>query len=62
MLHAELKRGRGHRIGKMRVARLVRTAGIKGICHRRKGRNRPAPAVHDDLVQRKFIAEVPDHL
>lgn len=61
-VHAELKLGRGHRIGKKRVARLMRTAGIQGICHRRKGRHRPAPAVHEDLVQRKFIAEAPDQL
>ena len=61
-VHAELKLGRGHRIGRKRVARLMRTAGIQGICHRRKGRHRPAPAVHEDLVQRKFIAEAPDQL
>ena len=60
--HAELKLGRGHRIGKQRVARLMRTAGIPGICHRRKGRHRPAPAVHEDLDQRKFVADRPDQL
>lgn len=61
-VHAELKLGRGHRIGKKRVARLMRTAGIQGVCHRRKGRHRPAPAVHEDLVKRKFVADRPDRL
>jgi transposase InsO family protein len=40
----------------------MRAAGIQGVCHRRKGRHRPAPAVHEDLVQRKFVAEAPDQL
>lgn len=61
-VHAELKIGRGHRIGKKRVARLMRTVGIQGVCHRRKGRHRPAPAVHEDLVQRRFVAGAPDQL
>jgi putative transposase len=60
---AELKLGQGHRIGRKRVARLIRTAQLQGICHRRKGRHRPAPAVHDDdLVQHSFSAERPDQL
>ena len=61
-VHAELKLSRGHRIGRKRVARLMRTECLQGICHRRKGRHRPAPAVHDDLVQRSFSAERPDQL
>ncbi|HVC24902.1 MAG TPA: IS3 family transposase [Acidimicrobiales bacterium] len=61
-VHAELKLGRGHRIGKKRVARLMRIAGLQGVCHRRKGRHRPAPAVHDDLVRRRFTAIAPDQL
>lgn len=59
---AELKQGRGHRIGRKWVAGLMRIAGLAGICYRRKGRHRPAPAVHDDLVQRKFRADRPDQL
>ncbi len=43
------------------MARLMHTADIRGVCHRRKGRHRP-PAVHEDLVQRKFVAEGPDQL
>jgi putative transposase len=61
-VHAELKLGRGHRIGRKRVARLMRTAELQGICHRRKRGQRPAPAVHDDLVQRSFMAVRPDQL
>ncbi len=40
----------------------MRSARIQGICHQRKGRHRPAPAAHDDLVQRRFVAEGPDQL
>jgi transposase InsO family protein len=62
-VHAELRLGLGVACGRKRVARLMRTAGIAGICHRRKrGRDRPLPAPHDDLVQRRFVAEAPDQL
>jgi putative transposase len=44
-VHAELRLGMGVRCGRKRVARLMRPAGIAGICHRRKHRSdRPAPA------------------
>ena len=50
-VHAELRLGLGVRCGRKRVARLMRLAGIAGICHRRKRRgDRPAPAPHEDLV------------
>ena len=50
-VHAELRLGLGVRCGRKRVARLMRTAGIAGICHRRKRRGHPpTPAPHDDLV------------
>src|SRR5213076_2845054 len=45
-----------------RIARLMRLLGITGICAPRKQRHRPAPAVHDDLVQRRFVADAPDRL
>lgn len=62
-VHAELRLGLGVHCGRKRVARLMRAAGITGICHRRKrGRGRPLPAPHDDLVQRRFVAEAPDQL
>jgi len=41
----------------------MRLAGIAGISHRRKrGKSRPLPAPHEDLVRRKFIADAPDEL
>ena len=58
--HAELAYAHGLRIGRKRVARLMRDAGITGVCHRRKSRHRPAPAVHEDLVRRDFTATAPD--
>jgi transposase InsO family protein len=60
-VHAELRLGLGIRCGRKRVERLMARAGICGV-HRRKGRSRPAPAVHDDLVARKFRADGPDRL
>lgn len=62
-VHAELRLGMGIACGRKRVARLMRTAQVVGICHRRKrGRHRPAPAPHQDLVQRRFVAEGPNRL
>ena len=62
-VHAELRLGQGLHIGRKRVARLMRAAGLQGICHRRKrSRTGPLPAVHDDLVKRVFVADVPDRL
>jgi transposase InsO family protein len=41
----------------------MRTTGLAGVCHRRKHRRTsPAPAVHEDLVQRRFVADAPDRL
>jgi transposase InsO family protein len=60
-VHAELRLGLGIRCGRKRVERLMARAGICGV-HRRKGRSRPAPAVHDDLVARQFQADGPDRL
>jgi putative transposase len=63
-VHAELAAAGTH-IGRKRVARLMRAAGLQGVS-RRKGHTttvrdrdaRPAP----DLVQRVFVAEGPDRL
>ena len=61
-VHAELRLGQGVRCGRKRVARLMRSAGLHGI-YRRRGRHaRPAPAVHDDLVRRRFVADASDRL
>lgn len=62
-MHAELRLGLQIRCGKKRVARLMRLAGIARISHRRKrGKTRPPPAPHEDLVKRKFVADGPDKL
>jgi putative transposase len=37
-VHAELRLGRGLACGRKRVARLMRAAGLTGICHQRKTR------------------------
>lgn len=63
-IHAELS-AEGRRVGRKRVARLMRAAGIAGVS-RRKGvrttrrddRARPAP----DLVERNFSADRPNRL
>ena len=63
-MHEELK-ARGVQVGRHRVARVMRAAGLRGVC-RRKGRRttvrdqraRPAP----DLVERNFSASAPNQL
>jgi putative transposase len=62
-IHAELKIGLGLRLGRKRVARLMRSAGLQGVCHRRKRRGwKPDPATHEDLVKRQFVADRPDRV
>lgn len=62
-VHAELRLGLGLAIGRKRVARLMRLAGISGVCRQRKRRGwRPEPATHADLVQRRFSAGEPDRV
>ena len=62
-VHAELRLGMGVAVGRKRVARLMRQQGLAGVCHHRKGRgHRPVPAVHEDLVQRRFVADAPDRV
>lgn len=61
-VHAELRLGRGLGCGRKRVARLMRGADLCGVYRRRSRRARPLPPVHDDLVQRRFVAETPDRL
>ncbi len=64
-IHAEL-RDEGTRVGRKRVARLMRVAGLRGVSRRRgfvvttrrDPKQRPAP----DLVNRKFVAEGPNQL
>ena len=61
-VHAELRLGLGICCGRKRVARLMRDAGLAGVCHRRKRGQRPAPATHEDLVKRVFTADAPDRV
>ena len=61
-VHAELRLGCGVRCGRKRVARLMRSAGLQGIYKRRGKRRCPAAPVHDDLVQRRFVADAPNRL
>ncbi len=63
-IHAELA-DEGVRVGRKRVARLMRTAGLRGVSRRRsvrttirRAKNRPAP----DLVERNFMAAGPNRL
>ena len=63
-MHAEL-RSRGVRVGRKRVARLMRGAGLSGLLTRRRGNTtirvpgvRPAP----DLVRRDFRPAAPNQL
>ena len=63
-VHAELA-SEGERLGRKRVARLMRVAGLEGVSRRRRGwttrrdeKARPAP----DLVDRDFSATGPDRL
>jgi putative transposase len=63
-IHAELA-AHGIRIGRKRVARLMRSAGLHGVSRRKQFRTtirdataRPAP----DLVERQFTATGPDRL
>jgi putative transposase len=64
-VHAEL-RGRGVRVGKKRVARLMRRRGLEGVSRRGKRRRTttpdPAAPPAPDLVKRNFVAERPDQL
>lgn len=63
-VHAELC-AQGRRVGRKRIARLMRAAALQGVSRRRgtsttvrRPRARPAP----DLVERDFTAEAPDQL
>jgi len=61
-VHAELRLADNVRVGRKRVARLMRIIGVSGICGRGPKRRKPAAAVHDDLVERRFWADGPDRL
>lgn len=62
-VHAELRLGLGVRVGRKRVWRLMRSAGIAGAFARKRfRRGKPGAAVHPDLVKRQFRADKPNRL
>ena len=64
-VHAELRLGEHLQVGRKRVERLMRTAGIAGV-YRRRGRGctrrDPDATPSDDLVNRAFNPTGPDRL
>jgi putative transposase len=64
-IHAELRLDYGVHVGRKRVARLMRAAGLVG-CHRRRRRGLtrrdPQAAPAPDLVNRAFTAPAPDRV
>ena len=59
-IHADLRLRHGIRVGRKRVERLMREAGISGLQLRKRGRTTisvPGVRVADDLVERQFRPE-----
>jgi putative transposase len=64
-IHAELRLGDGIKVGRKRVERLMRQAGISGMVARKRGRTTirvPGVRVCEDLVDRAFLAAAPNRL
>jgi len=65
-VHAELREAHGVRVGRKRVARLMRAMGIEGVSRRGKRRKTtipdPAAPPAPDLVNRRFQADRPNQL
>jgi transposase InsO family protein len=64
-IHAELRLADGVRVGRKRVERLMRRAGISGMVAKRRGRTTirvPGVRVCEDLVDRAFLAAAPNRL
>ncbi len=62
-IHAELRMEHGIRVGKKRVARLMRQARLSGLVPKKHGRTTirvPGVRVADDLVKRQFHPEAPN--
>ena len=61
---AELRLGSDIRVGRKRVERLMRQAGLEGAYRRKRGctRRDPEATPSDDLVNRRFTADGPDRL
>jgi putative transposase len=64
-VHAELRMAHGIRVGRKRVERLMRQAGLSGLVPKRRGRTTirvPGVRVADDLVGRQFRPKAPNVL
>ena len=65
-IHAELRDEHGVRVGRKRVARLMRELGIEGVSRRGSKRGttvvEPKAGLAPDLVERRFAAERPNQL
>jgi putative transposase len=64
-VHAELRLTHGIRVGRKRVERLMRLAGLSGLIPKRRGRTTirvPGVRVADDLVGRDFSPAAPNVL
>ena len=64
-IHAELRLHHGIRVGRKRVERLMRQAGISGLIPKKRGRTTirvPGVRVADDLVKRQFRPQAPNVL
>jgi putative transposase len=64
-IHAELRLAHGVNVGRKRVERLMREAGLSGLAKRRRGKTTisvPGVRVADDLVRRDFKPAAPDIL
>jgi putative transposase len=64
-IHAELADDHGIRVGRKRVARLMRENGLRGATLRKfvvTTQSDPAAAKPIDLVERRFFADAPDRL
>jgi putative transposase len=64
-IHAELRLADGISVGRKRVERLMRRAGITGMVRKKRGRTTirvPGVRVCEDLVDRAFLAAAPDRL
>jgi putative transposase len=64
-IHAELRLAYGVRVGRKRVERLMRAAGISGLVARKRARTTlrvPGVRVADDLVERQFRPAEPNVL
>jgi hypothetical protein len=62
---AELRLGMNIRVGRKRVARLMRQQGIEGVYRRRSRgctRRNPSAVPDEDLVNRQFSVDGPDRL